>query len=117
MDTLDDVFELLTRERRRFVLYYLRERDGPVSVKELATTIEAWEDGSEPPALPDDRYRDILLTLKHEHLPKAAEVEFVQYDPEENVIELSGSPAEFEVVLSVAEAIEQPRSTDITTLL
>lgn len=107
MESLDEVFELFSEERRRYALYYLDEAEGPVEVRELASQIQEWEDGSDPPALGDD-YRDIVLELEHTDLPKAARAEYVHYDPEEDIIELSGSSPEFEIVLSVAEAIEQP---------
>lgn len=112
MKSLDEVFELFADERRRYAMYYLDEVDGPVPVRELASQIQAWEDESEPPTLADGEYRDIVLTLKHADLPKAAEAEYVHYDSEENVIELSGTSPEFNVILTVAEAIEQPNDGD-----
>lgn len=39
MKALDDVFQLLDRERRRCALYYLKESGRPVSVDELAEEI------------------------------------------------------------------------------
>lgn len=113
MEELDDIFELLTKERRRFVLYYLEDQSSPVSISELARKIEEWETGSPPAELPDEKYQDIMLTLKHQHLPKAAQVEYIEYDPDQNTIELTGTPAEVSVILSVAEAIEQPHEDDI----
>lgn len=117
MELLDDVFELLTKERRRFVLYYLEEQDGPVRVGDVAEKIEEWESESPPSEPPDEKYENIVITLTHRHLPKAAEVKFIDYDREENIIELTGSPSEFNVILSVAEAIEQPGEDDVLTLL
>lgn len=116
MESLDEVFELFSEERRRLALYYLDEADGPVPVRELASQIQAWENGTEPTSVPDDEYQDIVLRLKHSELPKAAEAEYVHYDPERNVIELSGPSPEFNVILSVAEAIEQPGESKIPSL-
>lgn len=113
MDSLDEVFELLTPERRRYVLYYLEQRDGPVEIKALAAKIQEWESDSSPSELPDDDYHDIVITLKHRHLPKAAQVEYIEYDPDASTIELTGSPMEMRAILSVARAIEQPQSDDI----
>lgn len=113
MVSLDHIFELFTRERRRYVLYYLEECDRTVTLKELAAKIQEWESETPPSALPDDDYHDVIITLKHQHIPKAAEAEFVEYAPEDQTIELSGSPPEFSVILSVARAIEQPDEDDI----
>lgn len=115
MEVLDDVFELLRKERRRFALYYLEDQNRPVHVDELSEKIDEWENDPDP-SLSDDEYDDVVLTLKHKHLPKAAQTEFVHYGPEKNVVELTGSPSEFEVVLSVAEAIEQPRRDDVFSI-
>lgn len=116
MQSLDEVFKLFTRERRRFALYYLEERRGPVTVEELAATIGDWETDSGRGEVPDDRFENVLLELKHEHLPKVAEVEFIEFDPDEGIVTMSGSPAEFDVILSVTEAIEQPRDDVIDIL-
>lgn len=112
MQALDDVFELLSKERRRYVLYYLEHHDGPVSIAELAGVLEEWEEGSARPET-DDRYEQVVLSLKHHHLPKAAEAKFIEYDPDEDEIQITGAPTEFEVILSVAEAIEQPQEDDV----
>lgn len=108
MKSLDEVFALFAAERRRYALYYLDEADGPVPVQDLASQIQAWENGEKSPAIPDDQYRDIVLRLTHTDLPKAAEAEYVHYDHDANVIELSGTSPEFEVILTVAQALEQP---------
>ena len=107
MKALDEVFGLLDRERRRYALYYRQEAGGPVPVNELAEQIAARE--NEPPtaAVPDDAFDDVTLTLRH-HLPKAVRTEYIEYDPEAGVVRLSGTSAEFDVVPSVAKAIEQP---------
>lgn len=117
MKSLDEVFPLFTKKRRRFTLYYLEDRGEPVTVEELAETIEDWESESGYDEIPDDRYWDVLLELKHKHLPKAAEVEFIEYDTDEGIVTMSGSPAEFDVILSVTEAIEQPRDDDLMNFL
>lgn len=115
MHSLDDVFELFSQERRRLALYYLEERDGPVPVDDLVSTVEEWEE--DEAEIPDGKYEDVEFALTHKDLPKAAQAEFVEYDPEDGVIELSGEPPEFSVILSVAEAIEQPEDDGVSALL
>ncbi len=110
MVSLDDVFELFTEERRRLALYYLDEADGPVPVDELAAAIEEMESGDVTPRGPTGSYDDLEITLQHTDLPKAADAEFVHYDRDAGVVELTDEPREFELVLSVAEVIEEPRT-------
>lgn len=115
MEALDTVFELLGKERRRYALYYLEQQDEPVSIEELATVLEDWEDNGTGPA--PDQYEDIMVSLKHHHLPKAADAQYIEYDPAADEIQITGEPAEFRVILSVAEAIEQPAKDDIIHLV
>ncbi|TYL39024.1 hypothetical protein CV102_06945 [Natronococcus pandeyae] len=108
MVTVGTVFELLEEKRRRYVLYYLYERDGPVGVEELVKTVDEWEDEPPPQNRSLDRFEEIALELKHTHLPKSAEVEFVQYDPDQNIVQIQGSPHEFDTFVTVARLVEKP---------
>jgi DNA-binding transcriptional ArsR family regulator len=113
MVSLDEVFDLFSEERRRLALYYLDEQDGQVSVEELAAAVEEMEAG-DPAFETPGAFEDIQITLEHTDLPKAADAEFVHYDREAGVVELTDEPREFELVLSVAEVIEDP--TDETSI-
>ncbi|ELY57954.1 hypothetical protein C491_09164 [Natronococcus amylolyticus DSM 10524] len=106
MVELETVFELLREERRRYALYYLYERNGPVPVDELVETVEKWEDEGTAPEL--DSVDEIALELQHVHLPKSAEVEFIQYDPSRNLVQINGSPPEFDAFVTVAKLLESP---------
>lgn len=111
MTTLDEVFGLLDQKRRRFVLYYLDEADGPVPLEELAVQVAEWEDDSAGD-VPAGAFDDVSLTLQHHHLPRAARAEFIEYDRENGIVRLTGTPPEFSVVLKVARAIQQPSEVD-----
>lgn len=108
MVALDTVFELLQDERRRYALYYLYDRDGPVSVRELVEAIDEWED--DPAGCHDslDTFEEIMVELQHVHLPRSSEVEFIQYDPDQGLIQIQGSPQEFDALVTVARLIEKP---------
>jgi hypothetical protein len=43
----DVVFDLLSSSRRRFVLQYLSQHEGPVAFSELANELAAWENDTE----------------------------------------------------------------------
>lgn len=110
MVTLNKVFELLKDERRRYVLYYLYEQDGPVAIRDLVETVETWEDNPPPKDSLLNKFEEVALDLKHHHLPKSDEVEFIQYNPEQCVIQIQGSPPEFDTFVTVARLIEEPLS-------
>ncbi|WP_323173583.1 hypothetical protein [Natrialba sp. PRR66] len=107
MVSLDTIFDLLSDERRRYALYYLYERDGPVPIEELVETIADWED--DPPE--DDsweKFDEIVVDLQHTHLPKTAEVEFIQYRRDKGVVQVQGAPPKFDAFVTVARLLEQP---------
>lgn len=108
MESLSRIFDIFSRERRRYALYALDESDGPVPLEELAERIRRWEDDGE--GVTEGAYDDVALSLVHTHLPKAAQAEYIEYDREGGEIRISGEPAEFQIVLAVSEALERPEA-------
>lgn len=114
MDTLDEMFNLFSKERRRYVLYILDQADGRVSIDELVEQIHDWETASDHDSVPPDEYEDIVISLEHNHLPKIEEATHIEFQRENQQIRIIGQSPESDVLLSVSKAIEQPsRSTDI----
>lgn len=105
MVTLDTVFDLLRNERRRYVLYYLDEQEGRVSLEELTEEIAKGE-ANDSEILAED-YEEVELSLHHTHLPKSTAAEFIEYDVEKGEVYVHGSPdAEFDTVLTIAEILD-----------
>lgn len=108
MVTLDTVFDLFSKERRRYVLYYLDQQGGSVSVEEVIEQVADWETENSHKDIPDEKFDRIELSLRHTHLPKTAEVDFIEYLPDEGTINVHGSPTEFDAIVTIAKTIEQP---------
>lgn len=109
MATVDSVLDLLSERRRRYALYYLDNQNMPVQIEELAEGVarmEAQTDGGAEVAA--DSPCSVIIELQHQTLPKAAEVEFIEYDPEEGVVRLTGNPPKFEAILTIAKVLERP---------
>ena len=111
MKSLDDVFALFSKERRRFVLYYLDHADGKVSIGELVEQIHEWETSPPHDSIPDEEYEELVVSLEHNHLPKIENATHIEYYRENQQIRISALPAEVDVLLSVSKAIEQPSSS------
>ncbi|WP_331234244.1 DUF7344 domain-containing protein [Natronorarus salvus] len=111
MISLDKLFEILSKRRRRYVLYYLDQRNGPVPVDELVIAISQWEDET-PREIPDEKFENLEISLHHNHLPKTAEIEYVRYDPEQQVIQMSESPPELDAFLTIAKLVEETDTID-----
>lgn len=85
-DRRDELFDVLSHPRRRFVLDNLLTVEVPVSLETLATELVEWEapldrSGGETGA--------VELSLVHKHLPKMDETEFVEYDAAERTVTLA----------------------------
>ncbi|SIR88828.1 DUF7344 domain-containing protein [Natronorubrum thiooxidans] len=108
MVSLDRVFELLSKERRRYALYYLEQRGGPVPIEEVAEQVTEWETEGVPESIPEELFERVECSLRHTDLPKASEAEYVEYDPERGVVDVTGTPPEVDAILTVAKVIERP---------
>lgn len=106
MNKLDQIFNLLSKEQRRYVLYYLDQQEEPVSVDEIADQVSEWE--TDGVTISEEKFKQIELQLLHQDLPRVDEAKYIKYNSEEGIIELTGAPPEFEALISIAEIIERP---------
>jgi len=95
--SLDDVFDVLSADRRRHVLYVLYCRPGPVTLRDLAdaTTPESGTD-----------VERVTAELAHVHLPKLDDAGVVEYDRDDGSASLTDLSARFERYLAAAAADE-----------
>jgi hypothetical protein len=106
MTSVDTVLDLLKRTQRRYALYELDGRENPVRLEELAEEVARMDaNGSEITA---EQVARCEMTLHHDHLPRAARTEFIEYDPDDGVARMADAPPEFETLLTVAETLERP---------
>lgn len=87
--SLDTIFELLSRRRRRYALYALyRNGESGMELGELVSRVrclEAEDDGSDPDA--------IAAALRDRHLPRLTEAHMVDYDERTGTIRYRGQPS------------------------
>lgn len=76
---LDTTFGLLSSSRRRYLLYHFLESEYG-TVEKLAQWIAAWEQDVSPRAVSDEDRRDVAISLVHDHLPRLADHDVVDYD-------------------------------------
>lgn len=85
----DELFQILSNSRRRYIIYYLSEGGNELSLKSLATKIAAVEsDVSESDITSDERQR-VYISLYQTHLPKLEEAGIVTYDEDERTVALT----------------------------
>ncbi|WP_435156097.1 DUF7344 domain-containing protein [Haladaptatus sp. DFWS20] len=98
----DVVFQVLSNQRRRYALHYLRQHDEPVEIGELATQIAAWENGVTKQEVTSQQRKRLYNTLQQAHLPKLDETGFLDYDPAHATILLTDNAEKLAVYLELA---------------
>jgi hypothetical protein len=85
----DELFQVLSNARRRYVIYYLA-REGPqLGLNQLATKIAAAETGTPEADITGDERQRVYISLYQTHLPKLEEAGIVSYDDAERTVSLA----------------------------
>lgn len=88
--TKNEVLDVLSNQRRRYAIHYLKRREGePVTVSELTDWIASWENGKEIDALSHRERKRVQNAIRQFHLPKMAEYGFVEFDSQRGIVELT----------------------------
>jgi len=85
----DALFSILRNERRREVIDYLREHEGPVDLRELSEYIAAIENDCEKNEVTYKQRKRVQTALYQMHLPKLADQNIVSYDRRAGRVELA----------------------------
>lgn len=102
----DQTFEILSSQRRRMVLYYLRKHDGSATMSELADQIAAWENDTEIDELTSQQRKRVYVSLYQTHLPKLADTDLVDYDADKGDVRLTDRATEMDAFLSPTQSSE-----------
>lgn len=104
--TPETVFEVLSNERRRHVLHYLKSRGERVTVRELSEQVAAWENGiASREVTPTERKR-VYTALHQTHLPKMASVGVIDYDRDRGTLALTDAVEAFDIYLEIVPRSE-----------
>ncbi|MFC6862479.1 hypothetical protein ACFQGE_03265 [Halomicroarcula sp. GCM10025817] len=106
----DEVFEVLSNRRRRFVFHYLKRERREVYLRELAEHVAAWENDKPVAELTSMETKRVKTALHQHHLPKMDESGFVVYDSGRETVELADAVADLEVYLDVVPGADVPWS-------
>jgi len=93
------IFEILSSERRRLAIQYLREGENGIEVNDIAEYIAERETGESPP--PKDSRKTVYVSLHQTHLPKMDDLDIVDYDTDTKEVSLSGRFRDVAVYMEV----------------
>jgi len=85
--TQDVVFDILSRGRRRYVLYTLKQ-EGPMELTDLAERVAAWENDIDVEDLEKQQRKRVYVSLYQTHVPKLRDAGLVAYDEDDQVVSL-----------------------------
>jgi len=80
--SIDRAFELLSREHRRRVLYYLMDNEGAASIDDIA---------EHAAGASDDAADAAAVGLHHTHLPRLADAGVIDYDRDTERVSLAAN--------------------------
>ncbi len=83
----DQIFHILQNERRRNVLRYLQDTDGPVRMRDVAEQVAAWEHDTTVEALSSDQRQRVYIPLYQSHLPKLDKAGIIEYQKSRGIVE------------------------------
>lgn len=83
----DEIFHLLQNERRRMVLRYLRDTEGPVRMRDIAEQVAAWEHDTTVEELTSTQRQRVYIPLYQSHLSKLDQAGIIDYQQNRGIVE------------------------------
>jgi len=87
--TRDVVLDILSNERRRYVVHYLKRVDSEAGVSDVAEHVACWELDKPLDRLDYKERKRVKNALRQFHLPKMEEAGFVEFDRRSGTVRLS----------------------------
>ena len=107
----DEIFDVLSNQRRRYVLHYLKQHEGRrVELRELVDQVAAWEHETTIDALESDKRKNVYSSLRQFHLPMMAEADVIEYEHMRGEVELTEQAREVQMYLEYVPANDIPWS-------
>lgn len=104
------LYGALAHKRRRYTLHYLKQRGGPVSVRDLAEQVAAWENDKPISRLDSQERKRVYIALYQSHLSTMDDEGLVEYDEDAGTVKLSGPMESRDLYLEVVPEESVPWS-------
>lgn len=104
----NEVFSLLSNQRRRYVLHVCEVADTPIGISELSERVASMEYGKEREKLDSDERKRVYTAMKQTHLPAMEKAGVIEYDGRE--VRLTDKADEVEVYMDVVPSGSLPWS-------
>lgn len=104
----DEIFDVLSNRRRRFVVHALKREAGPIDVSTLSKRVTAWELGIDPIDVQYEDRRNVYSTLRRTHIPKLEENDIVVLDEETDLVAPTPALEDVEIYVEIVQGREIP---------
>lgn len=79
--TRDEIFQVLSNDRRRYALHYLKRHEGEtIPLRDVVDAVAAWENDVEIDELDSNTRKCVYTALRQSHLPRLDDVGVIDYD-------------------------------------
>ncbi|WP_458205652.1 DUF7344 domain-containing protein [Haladaptatus sp. NG-SE-30] len=99
--TQDVAFKMLSCRRRRHVMHYLLQQDGPVTLHELSKQLAAWENDVPFDEVTYKQRMRVYTAIRQSHLPKMDDGGIVEFDSNAGEVRLTDEATKLEVYLDI----------------
>lgn len=84
----EQIFEILSNERRRLVIRYLKQHDGErIDFRDLVDQLAAWENDTTREEVDSNDRKCVYTALRQTHLPKLDRFGVIEYDNQRGSVE------------------------------
>lgn len=102
------LFDVVGDTRRRYVVHCLKQRDEPMTVRDLAEQVAAWENGKAIEELTSKERKRVYVSLYQSHLSTLDDDGIVEYDADRGTVELSSAASDTDVYMEVVRSEDIP---------
>lgn len=106
----DEMFDVLSNQRRRYVVHMLKHDSETVELGDMAEQIAAWENDIEVGDVSGVQRKRVYTALQQSHLPKMEEAGVVAFRKEHGYVEPTPALENVDVYLDVVRGKEIPWS-------
>ena len=95
----EEIHDILSNQRRKQTLELLKNRTGPIELRELSDWVAEAESGESPP--PTNVRQSVYNSLHQTHLPKLDRHDIVEYDKDRKLITLKSKARRVDLYMEV----------------
>lgn len=102
----NELYDLLSSHRRRYVIYYCRQADDPPTLSDLAEQIAAWEQEKELTEITSAERKRVYTSLQQTHLDRLEQADLIEFD--DDMITLTDEARQLDVYLDIVPSNSIP---------